>query len=103
MLLNQQIAGRVAAAYWTAVTSLGIEKLLEEDLHAVDEIVRYNKERVDAGAMRGIDLIRDMLAIDFDVYNLPFLIRSTLPHRSRRKASPLCWRPVPMLQLPESP
>ena len=64
VLLNQQIAGRVAAAYWTAVTSIGVETLLEEDLHAVDEIVRYNKERVDAGAMRGIDLIRVQIERD---------------------------------------
>ncbi|MGI4757648.1 MAG: TolC family protein [Janthinobacterium lividum] len=64
LLFNQQIAGRVAAAYWTAVTSIGIEKLLEDDLHAVDEIVRYNKERVDAGAMRGIDLIRVQIERD---------------------------------------
>ena len=58
MLLNQQIAGRVAGAYWVAVTNDGIAQLLEEDLRTVDEIVHYNKERVDAGAMRGIDLIR---------------------------------------------
>ncbi len=64
VLLNQQIAGRVAAAYWTAVASEGIEKLLGEDLHAVDEIVRYNKARVDAGAMRGIDLIRVQIERD---------------------------------------
>ena len=64
MLLNQQIAGRVAAAYWTAVTNVGIEKLLEADLHAMDEIVRYHKERVDAGAMRGIDLIRVQIERD---------------------------------------
>ena len=64
MVLNQQIAGRVAAAYWTAVTSIGIERLLEEDLHAMDEIARYNKERVDAGAMRGIDLIRVQIERD---------------------------------------
>lgn len=64
MLLNQQIAGRVAAAYWNAVASDRIEKLLEEDLHAVDEIVRYNKARVDAGAMRGIDLIRVQIERD---------------------------------------
>ncbi len=63
-LLNQQIAGRVAAAYWAAVASAGIEKLLEEDLHAADEIVRYNKARVDAGAMRGIDLIRVQIERD---------------------------------------
>ena len=64
MLLNQQIAGRVAAAYWAAVASAGIETLLADDLHAVDEIVRYNKARVDAGAMRGIDLIRVQIERD---------------------------------------
>lgn len=64
LLFNQQIAGRVAAAYWTAVTNIEIEKLLQEDLHAVDEIVRYNRERVDAGAMRGIDLIRVQIERD---------------------------------------
>ncbi len=64
VLLNQQIAGRVAAAYWTAVASEGIEELLQKDLHAVDEIVRYNKARVDAGAMRGIDLIRVQIERD---------------------------------------
>ena len=64
MLLNQQIAGRVAAAYWMVVADAGIEKLLAEDLHAVDDIVRYNKARVDAGAMRGIDLIRVQMERD---------------------------------------
>lgn len=64
VLLNQQIAGRVAAAYWTAAAAIGIETLLDDDLHAVDEIVRYNKERVDAGAMRGVDLIRVQIERD---------------------------------------
>ena len=63
-LLQQQIAGRVAAAYWSAVVSTGIAHLLEEDMQAVDEIVRYNKARVDAGAMRGIDLIRIQIERD---------------------------------------
>ena len=64
VMLNQQIAGRVAAAYWTAMTDAGIEKLLEQDLQAVDGIVRYNKARVDAGALRGIDLIRVQIERD---------------------------------------
>jgi outer membrane protein TolC len=45
-LLKQQIAGRVANAYWAAVASARIVKLLEDDLNAVDEMVRYHKERV---------------------------------------------------------
>ena len=63
-LLLQQIAGRVAAAYWTAVTSQGVVSLLEQDMKAVDRIVVYNKERVDAGAMRGVDLIRVQIERD---------------------------------------
>ena len=64
LLLRQQIAGRVAAAYWTAVASAGIAKLLEDDMEAVDRIVRYNQARVDAGAMRGVDLIRVQIERD---------------------------------------
>ena len=61
---NQQIAGRVAAAYWNAVASAGVAALLENDMKAVDEIVRYNQERVNAGAMRGIDLLRVQIERD---------------------------------------
>lgn len=63
-LLLQQIAGRVAAAYWTAVTSQGIVALLERDRKAVDQIVSYNEERVQAGATRGVDLIRVQIERD---------------------------------------
>ena len=64
LLLTQQIAGRVAAAYWAAVASAGIATLLEQDMQAVNQIVAYNKARVDAGAMRGIDLIRVQIERD---------------------------------------
>ncbi len=64
MLLEQQIAGRVAGAYWSAVATARIAKLLEDDMTAVDEMVRYNKERVDAGAMRGVDLLRIQIERD---------------------------------------
>ncbi len=64
MLLAQQIAGRVAAAYWVAVSSTRIAKLLADDMTAIDEMVRYHKERVDAGAMRGVDLLRMQIERD---------------------------------------
>ena len=64
LLLTQQIAGRVAVAYWTAVANTEIARLLEADMKAVDEIVRYNQARVDAGAMRGVDLIRVQIERD---------------------------------------
>lgn len=63
-LLEQQIAGRVAGSYWSAVVSLRVEQLLTEDMTAVDEMVRYHKERVDAGAMRGVDLLRMQMERD---------------------------------------
>ena len=79
--LNQAIAGRVAAAYWNAVASAGIARLLEEDLNAVDEIVRYNKARVDAGAMRGIDLIRVQIERDRLVLQLEAARREAVLNR----------------------
>ncbi len=63
-LLLQQIAARVAAAYWTAVASQGVVSLLEQDMQAVDRIVSYNQERVQAGATRGVDLIRVQIERD---------------------------------------
>lgn len=63
-LLEQQIAGRVAGAYWSVVTSTRIARLLEEDMVAVDDMVRYHKDRVDAGAMRGVDLLRMQIERD---------------------------------------
>ena len=64
LLLEQQIAGRVAGAYWAAVSSERIATLLAADMAAVDEMVRYHRERVDAGAMRGVDLLRMQIERD---------------------------------------
>ena len=60
----RQIAGSVAAAYWYAVSSEHVADLLQRDLAAVDDMVRYSKERVDAGATRGVDLIRIQIERD---------------------------------------
>ena len=57
-LQMQQLAGRVAASYWNAVSTARISELLQRDLAAMDAMVQYHKERVDAGAMRGVDLLR---------------------------------------------
>ncbi len=63
-LQMQFIAGRVASAYWGVAVATGIRDLLAQDLKAVDDIVRYHKERVDAGAMRGVDLLRMQIERD---------------------------------------
>lgn len=63
-LRMRQIAGAVAGAYWYAVADERIVSLLRQDLAAVDEMVRYNKERVSAGATRGVDLIRIQIERD---------------------------------------
>jgi len=60
----QQLAGRVAASYWAAVSTARISQLLAEDLAAVDDMVRYHQLRVDAGAMRGADLLRMQIERD---------------------------------------
>jgi cobalt-zinc-cadmium efflux system outer membrane protein len=64
-----QMDGRVASSYWQALSAARTVQLLEQDLSAVDGMVRYQKERVDAGAMRGVDLMRmqierDRFAVD---------------------------------------
>jgi outer membrane protein, heavy metal efflux system len=58
------IAGRVAGAYWDAAVLAQTVHLLSADMQAVDEMVRYHKERVDAGAMRGVDLLRMQIERD---------------------------------------
>ena len=60
----RQIGLSVAAAYWAAAANDHIVSLLQQDLTAVDEMVRYSRERVDAGAMRGVDLIRMQIERD---------------------------------------
>jgi cobalt-zinc-cadmium efflux system outer membrane protein len=60
----QQIAGRAAASYWNTVSTAQISKLLQQDLSAVDDMVRYHQERVAAGAMRGADLLRMQIERD---------------------------------------
>lgn len=57
-LQRRQLAARVAQAYWLAVSQGRIIDLLREDMRAVDEMVEYHQKRVDAGAMRGVDLVR---------------------------------------------
>ena len=59
-----QIEGRVAASYWQALAAARTVQLLEQDLMAVDEMVQYQKSRVDAGAMRGVDLLRMQIERD---------------------------------------
>jgi cobalt-zinc-cadmium efflux system outer membrane protein len=63
-LQMQQIAGRAAASYWNTVSTAQISKLLQQDLSAVDDMVRYHQERVAAGAMRGADLLRMQIERD---------------------------------------
>ncbi len=63
-LRMRQIAGSVAAAYWSAAATGHIADLLQKDLADVDDMVRYSKARVDAGATRGVDLIRIQIERD---------------------------------------
>lgn len=60
----QEIAGRVAVAYWSAAVSQRVVALLGEDMKAVDQMIAYTKERVDSGAGRGVDLLRVQIERD---------------------------------------
>ena len=63
-LRRRQLAGTIAASFWTAVSAQKIAELLHQDLSDVDDMVRYHRERVDSGAMRGVDLIRMQIERD---------------------------------------
>jgi cobalt-zinc-cadmium efflux system outer membrane protein len=60
----RQIAGAVSSAYWNAVSLQRVSDLLTDDSKAVDDMVRYHKERVDNGAMKGVDLLRMQIERD---------------------------------------
>ena len=64
VLQLQQLDGRVAASYWNAVSTTRISELMQQDLSAVDEVIRYQQDRVNAGAMRGVDLVRTQMERD---------------------------------------
>ena len=57
-VLEAQIRGRVAAAYWNAVAAVKIVALYTEDLQAFERVVDYNRQRVREGAAPGADLTR---------------------------------------------
>ena len=68
----RQLSASVVSAYWNAVSLGRIAELLADDLKTVDEMVEYHQKRVEAGAMRGVDLLRmrierDRLALALDV------------------------------------
>lgn len=98
---RQSIAGRVAGAYWTAVVSDRIATLLQEDMAAVDEMVRYHKERVEAGAMRGVDLLR--IEIERDRLQVALVTAERDRARSRLELFRQMGRPpVPGIELTDS-
>jgi len=100
-----QIAGRVAAAYWTTALAIGVRDLLMQDLKAVDDLVRYHQERVDAGAMRGVDLLRMQIERDRIAMTLEFAERDLELARVdllRQIGIPPGRRPDPTAVLSES-
>ena len=102
----QGIAGSVASAYWAAVASEGVARLLTADMAAVDEIVRYNKERVDAGATRGVDLLRvqierDRLQLALETAQRDVLLTRLELFRQMGQASPV-GLPVQEVRLTDS-
>jgi len=60
----RELVGQVSFSYWSAVVQQKVVELLKRDMSAVDEMVEYHRRRVDAGAMKGIDLLRMQIERD---------------------------------------
>lgn len=54
----RQIGYRVSEAYWSAVEADRAEQLWKAQVEDFDRIIRYHRDRVAAGAMAGVDLLR---------------------------------------------
>ena len=63
-LQRQQLAARIANAYWSFAGAKAAVDLQKQNLQSADEVVHYHEERVKAGAMRGVDLLRMQLERD---------------------------------------
>jgi cobalt-zinc-cadmium efflux system outer membrane protein len=63
-LLRQQLSARIANAYWNFAAAKAAVELQKQNLESADEVVRYHQERVNSGAMRGVDLLRMQLERD---------------------------------------
>ncbi len=87
------ISGRVAGAYWSAAVASRVRDLLGEDLAAMDRMVVYHRERVDAGAMRGVDLLR--MEIERDRVDMALLTAMREAELTRIELYRQIGRPVP--------
>jgi cobalt-zinc-cadmium efflux system outer membrane protein len=63
-LKRQELASRIANAYWSLAAAKAAVSLEQQNLDSADAVVRYHHERVDAGAMRRVDLLRMELERD---------------------------------------
>jgi cobalt-zinc-cadmium efflux system outer membrane protein len=60
----QQLLMRVATAYWMAAGSAALDQLYKREVNTLDDIVDYNRARVQKGATAEADLIRIQLESD---------------------------------------
>ncbi len=65
------LTSQIATAYWAAAAAAAARDLWQQQLNDFDNIVRYHRERVGAGATAGVDLIRiqverDRVALQYE-------------------------------------
>ncbi len=60
----RQLLARVATAYWMAAGSAALDQLYKREVNTLDDIVGYNRARVQKGATPEADLIRIQLESD---------------------------------------
>lgn len=80
-LARQQIAGRVAQAYWAALGAARLHALVAESAGNLGKVVEYHEARVKEGAMAEADLMR----VRLEVQRLNVAINQALlaAHRAR--------------------
>lgn len=60
----QQLAGGIAYAYWNVATTRAAVAAWKQQLADFDRLVRYQSDRVQAGATAGVDLLRTQVERD---------------------------------------
>ena len=89
----RQISIRVGMAYWSAVEADRATQLWKTQVDDFDTIVRYHRERVTAGAMAGVDLLR--IQVERDRVDLEYQNAIRAAEQSRLALGREMGKPLP--------
>ncbi len=104
-LQRQQIAGKVAAAYWIAAGAARSRDLLEREAANFGRVVQYHRDRVREGASPEVDLLR----VELEQGRLTAAARTSAQEAERvkialfREMGKTEFPPVQFIDAPDSP